>query len=69
MISIHRTIRERNLKTRLLLQVHDELVFDLYRPEHGEVVELVTEKMETALNLSVPLTVNIGCGSNWLELN
>jgi DNA polymerase-1 len=69
MISIHRAIRERNLKTRLLLQVHDELVFDLYRPEQSEVVELVTEKMETALNLAAPLTVNIGCGSNWLELN
>lgn len=69
MISIHGAIRERNLKTRMLLQVHDELVFDLYRPEQAEVVELVTEKMETALKLSVPLAVNIGCGSNWLELN
>jgi DNA polymerase-1 len=67
MIDIHRELEARNLKTRILLQVHDELVFDLYRPEEQEVREMVEEKMKNALSLGVPIMVEMGVGRNWLE--
>jgi DNA polymerase-1 len=66
MINIHRELARRNLKTRMLLQVHDELVFDLYQPERQEVLPLVEEKMKTAIPLAVPLAVEMGIGENWL---
>ncbi|MGO8930609.1 MAG: DNA polymerase I [Limisphaerales bacterium] len=67
MINIHRELARRNLKTRMLLQVHDELVFDLYVPEENEVCALVAEKMKTAIELAVPIEVEIGVGEDWLE--
>ncbi len=67
MINIHRELARRNLKTRMLLQVHDELVFDLYEPEQQEVLPMVEEKMKTAIALDVPLAVEMGVGENWLE--
>jgi DNA polymerase-1 len=67
MINIHRELNRRNLKTRMLLQVHDELVFDLYQPEQQEVLPMVEEKMKTAISLDVPLAVEMGVGENWLE--
>ncbi len=67
MISIHHELAHRSLKTRMLLQVHDELVFDLYQPEQPEVLPLVAEKMKTAILLDVPLAVEMGVGQNWLE--
>jgi DNA polymerase-1 len=67
MINIHRELTARNLKTRMLLQVHDELVFELYEPEEKEVCSLVEEKMKTAIPLEVPIVVELGVGENWLE--
>jgi DNA polymerase-1 len=67
MIHIHRELTQRNLKTRMLLQVHDELVFDLYKPEEREIRALVEEKMKTAIPLEVPIVVEIGVGESWLE--
>ena len=64
---IHTELVRRRLRTRMLLQVHDELVFDLYRPEEAEVRALVTEQMKTALPLTIPLEVELGTGANWLE--
>ena len=66
MINIHRELARRNLKTRMLLQVHDELVFDLYQPEQPEVLPMVEEKMKTAIPLDVPIAVEMGVGENWL---
>lgn len=66
MVNIHRELLSRQLKTRMLLQVHDELVFDLYRPEEQEVRALVEEKMKTAIVLDVPMVVEMGVGENWL---
>ena len=66
MITIHGELARRNLKTRMLLQVHDELVFDLYLPEQKEVLPLVEEKMKTAIPLDVPIVVEMGVGENWL---
>ena len=67
MIHIHRELTRRKLTTRMLLQVHDELVFDLWQPEEKEVSLLVEEKMKTAIALEVPMVVEIGVGKTWLE--
>jgi DNA polymerase-1 len=66
MISIHRELARRKLKTRMLLQVHDELVFDFYLPEQNEVQPMVEERMKTAITLDVPIVVEMGVGENWL---
>ena len=51
----------------MILQIHDELLFDLYPPEEAEVRELVEREMRTALPLNVPIAVEIGVGTTWLE--
>ena len=56
-----------NYKTKMLLQVHDELVFDVYKPELETMKTLIKTEMENAFKLSVPLDVEIGLGDNWLE--
>jgi DNA polymerase-1 len=67
MTSIHQELTRRTLKTKMLLQVHDELVFDLYKPEKETVLPLVEEKMRTAIKLDVPIEVEMGVGQTWLE--
>jgi DNA polymerase-1 len=67
MIAVHRELARRGLRTRLLLQVHDELLFDLYVPEEAEVRALVQDRMQNAISLHVPTVVEIGVGQNWLE--
>ncbi|HSR59946.1 MAG TPA: DNA polymerase I [Robiginitalea sp.] len=67
MIRIHRKLKEGAYSTRMLLQVHDELVFDVYRPELEKVSQLIKHEMEGAYQLAVPLVVDIGVGDNWLE--
>ncbi|MEY2466746.1 MAG: polymerase [Verrucomicrobiota bacterium] len=67
MINIQRELARRKLKTRMLLQVHDELVFDLFKPEEKEVLPLIEEKMKSAIQLDVPIEVEVGTGENWLE--
>jgi DNA polymerase-1 len=67
MVNIHREILKRGLKTRMVLQVHDELVFDLCEPETKEVIAIVEEMMKTAIPLVVPIVVEMGTGENWLE--
>ncbi|MDR2448810.1 MAG: DNA polymerase I [Prevotellaceae bacterium] len=67
MINIYNRLRERRLKTRMILQVHDELVFDVFVPELDAVKRIVQYEMEHVKRLSVPLIVDIGVGKNWLE--
>jgi DNA polymerase-1 len=67
MIHIHRDLTERKLRTRMLLQVHDELVFDVYVPEEPEVRLLIEERMKTAIPLDAPIVVEMGSGRTWLE--
>jgi DNA polymerase-1 len=67
MAQIHRELCQRKLKTRMLLQVHDELVFDLHKAEEAEVKALVKDKMKNAIPLEVPIVIEIGIGQNWLE--
>ena len=67
MINIDRALRTRRLSSRMLLQVHDELVFEVPGPERDDVAGLVVHEMEHAAELSVPLVVDVGFGKNWLE--
>jgi DNA polymerase-1 len=67
MVRIHDRIRQEALRSRLLLQVHDELVFDVQLQEVDTVQRLVRELMEGALELDVPLVVDMNVGKNWLE--
>jgi DNA polymerase-1 len=67
MINIHKKLNEGNFKTKMLLQVHDELVFDVYKPELETIKPLVKAEMENAYSLEVPLDVDIDIGDNWLE--
>jgi DNA polymerase-1 len=67
MIRIHKIIQENNYKSRMILQVHDELVFDVYKPELEPISEMVAETMQNAIRLIIPLLVDIGTGDNWLE--
>lgn len=67
MINIHQKMSAGNYRTRMLLQVHDELVFDVYKPELEEIKTLVKFEMENAFKMDVPLEVDLGVGQNWLE--
>lgn len=68
MVRIHNELQKRSLKTKMILQVHDELVFDLYRPEEAEVRELVIREMQQALPLpGLSIDVGIDVGTNWLD--
>jgi len=67
MIRIHRALREQRLESRMLLQVHDELVFEVPPAELDIVSALVRSHMEGAAELAVPLVVDIGVGANWLD--
>jgi DNA polymerase-1 len=67
MINIHRELQRKKLKSKMVLQVHDELLFDVLKEELPEVKSIVEEKMKTALPLKVPVEVSIGTGNNWLE--
>ncbi len=67
MISIHQEMSTRNLASKMLLQVHDELVFEVPPNELDLMSDLVREKMETAMKLKVPVKTEVGVGKNWLE--
>ena len=67
MIHIHQKLKEGNYKTKMLLQVHDELVFDVFKPELDTIKTLVKTEMESAYKLEVPLDVDLDIGDNWLE--
>ena len=67
MVRIHDRLRNEKLRTKLLLQVHDELVFDVFLEEEEQVKKLVRDLMEGALKLDVPLVVDMNVGKNWLE--
>ncbi|WP_422106158.1 DNA polymerase I [Winogradskyella sp.] len=67
MINIHEKLKAGNYKSKMLLQVHDELVFDIYKPELDGLKNLIKSEMENAYELSVPLDVDFDIGDNWLE--
>ena len=67
MVELYRAMQEKNLKSKILIQVHDELVFNIYNDELEIMKELVKEKMEKVVKLSVPLKVDIETGNDWYE--
>ena len=67
MINIHRKMAEQGLKSAMVMQVHDELVFDVAPGETEALSQLVKNEMESAISLSIPLTAEVGIGKNWLE--
>ena len=67
MVNIQHELDNRKLRTRMLLTVHDELVFDLYEVEKADVLPMIEDKMKHAIKLDVPITVEMGTGKNWLE--
>jgi DNA polymerase-1 len=67
MIAVDRRIREEGLRSRMVLQIHDELVFDAVPEEVSRLKEIVVHEMEHVMELSVPLTVECNEGKNWLE--
>jgi DNA polymerase-1 len=67
MINIHKKLTSENWKSKMLLQVHDELVFDVHNSELEKIQPMIKHEMENAFILDVPLDVEIGLGKNWLE--
>lgn len=67
MVNIHRWMEKENLKSRMIMQVHDELVFDVHKDEVDVLKEQVTRLMKSAVRLEVPMEVEVGVGKNWLE--
>jgi DNA polymerase-1 len=67
MIQVHQKMQENKMQSKMILQVHDELVFEVLEEELDQLSALVKETMENAVNLDIPLTVDIGIGDNWLE--
>jgi DNA polymerase-1 len=67
MINIQKILDKENYKTKMLLQVHDELVFDMYNEEKEELKSIIKQEMENAFKLSIPLVVDMGEGDNWLD--
>ena len=66
MVTIHRELNERKFKTKMLLQVHDELVFDLHKDEIDAIPPIVEKAMKHAIPMKVPIVVEMGFGDNWL---
>ena len=67
MINIHNKLKSENWKSKMLLQVHDELVFDVHNDELEKIQPMIKFEMENAFKLEVPLVVDLGMGANWLE--
>ena len=67
MINIHEKLTSENWKSKMLLQVHDELVFDVHNDELEKIKPMIKQEMEQAFQLDVPLEVDLGAGKDWLE--
>ncbi len=67
MVAIAREFKEQGLQSKMILQVHDEVIIDTLRSEQAQVIDIVTRAMEGAVSLRVPLTTDYGVGRNWLE--
>ena len=67
MLGVHERLRREGLKSRLILQIHDELIIDALKSEQQQVEKLLKEEMEGAVKLKVPLTVELGSGETWYD--
>jgi DNA polymerase-1 len=67
MINIHKELTKKKTKTKMILQVHDELVFDAHKDEVEKLLPIIKKLMENALQLKVPVIAETGIGDNWLD--
>ena len=67
MVRLHAKLKQKKMETAMLLQVHDELVFEAPKGEVEDVKKIIVKEMEGAMKLKVPLKVDVGVGKNWLE--
>ncbi len=67
MINIHHALKKSNMKSKMLLQVHDELVFDAHESELDQLKDMIVDLMVNAIKLKVPIEAEVGLGANWLE--
>jgi len=67
MINVFNEMRKQNMRSKMILQVHDELVFDAHRDEVKTLQNIVKDKMVNAVKLDVPVVVDMNTGENWLE--
>ena len=67
MVAVYRAMQQQDLKSKMILQVHDELVFDVHNSEKDLMKKLVKEAMENAIQLEVPMEVELQFGDNWLD--
>ena len=67
MIGVNRRLKEKHMRSRLVLQVHDELLIEAYGPELEEVKAILKDEMEHAASLEVPLEIDMHTGDNWYE--
>lgn len=67
MINVNEVLKAENMKTKIILQVHDELVLEAPESEAGLAAEILKKEMETAVELKVPLTVEVHVGKNWYD--
>ena len=69
MIKVHHAFKEQGIKSKMILQVHDELVFDVIKEEEEKLKPIIIDCMQTAMKLpnNIPVIAEIGSGTNWLE--
>ena len=67
MVEIYSSFKENNIQSKMLLQVHDELIFDVKKEEKDQVIAIVKDKMENAIKLDVPIKVSSDLGTNWYD--
>jgi DNA polymerase-1 len=67
MVNIHRRMKDEKYKSKMILQVHDELIFEVVPGELEKLQEMVVHEMTTAVKIDIPLKVDCGTGKNWLE--
>ena len=67
MLGVYNRLKKENLKSELILQIHDELIIDAYASEKDAVEKILVEEMENAAKLAVPLTVSVGYGKRWFD--
>ena len=67
MVEIYNEMKKRNLKSKMIIQVHDELVFDCLKEEKEEMINIMTSIMENVCKLEVPLKIEVEYGNNWYE--
>ena len=67
MIHVNRALKDKNLKSRIVLQVHDELIIETYKPELDELKDILVNEMMNAAKLAVPLVVDVHSGDSWYD--